>query len=222
MDYKAIIFDLDGTIVDTEKIWLQATRQLIERRGVIYSDELDTELQNNIHGLALHKSCTFIKQILGFNDHLEDLMREKAHLAHQLYHQGIGFVDGFPEFHKKIVIYNLKYAIATNADDATLEHTKEVLNLPHYFGEHIYGISCVNHVCKPDPAIYLHAAEQLAINPQECIAIEDSAHGIAAARSAGMLCIGINTSKNKQQLSQAHHIVDTYHDIQLHEIISKK
>lgn len=213
MEYKAIIFDMDGTIVDTEKIWAQANRILIERRGIIYTDDLRAELQPKIHGLATHKSCRIIKDIVGLEDPLDLLIQEKRAIAQSLYLDGVRFIEGFIDFHDHIEQHGLLHGIATNADDNTVHLTDKALDLKRFFGDHIYGISCVDFVCKPDPAIYLHAAEKLGVDPEYCIAIEDSAHGVAAAKQAGMYCIGINTAKSPEQLAKADVIFDAYQHI---------
>ena len=221
MKYKAIIFDMDGTIVNTEKIWDEATRRLIESKGVPYTGELRADLSCRLAGLATHKSCKVIKDLIQLPHPLEDLIREKTHLAHSLYAEGIEFIEGFHEFHKKVIEHPLKTAIATSACAKTLSLTDQALDLQRFFGEHLYGISCVGGICKPDPAIYLYAADKLKVHPEYCIAIEDSAHGIAAARSAGMFCIGIKTSKDKNQTRDAHITIDSYHDINLEEILKR-
>ncbi len=213
---------MDGTIVDTEKIWVDTTRLLIERKGVPYTTELHAQLQKEIHGLAIHKSCRVIKDLISLDDHIDDLIQEKSQIACSLYKQGnIRFIEGFTDFHGTLANFDLKHGIATNADDITVRLTNEALNLTSFFGKHIYGISAVNNICKPDPAIYLHVAQQLGVNPQECIAIEDSAHGIKSAKSAGMYCIGINTSKKPEQTKEAHKVIDEYHQIDLPKLLKK-
>ena len=212
---------MDGTIVNTEKIWEEATRRLIEKRGVAYTGELQKELSVKLAGLATHKSCKLIKDRIQLTDPLESLISEKSALAHSLYVQGVEFIPGFTQFHEKVIKTPLKTAIATSACAKTLALTDQALNLQQFFGEHLYGISCVGGICKPDPAIYLYAADKLGVNPHECIAIEDSAHGIAAARDAGMYCIGIKTSQDKNQVREAHHTIDTYCQIDLDALIKR-
>jgi beta-phosphoglucomutase-like phosphatase (HAD superfamily) len=213
MNYKAMIFDLDGTIVDTTEIWSQANKILIERRGIEFTKELHTELAPRIHGMAMHKVVAVIKDVVKLQESIDELVKEKSHIAVTLYNEGITFIEGFETFHSTIHGFNIKKAIATNADDKTIQATEAALGLKKYFGEHIYGISAVDFVGKPEPAIYLHAAQKIGVDPQECIAIEDSSIGIAAAQSAGIFCIGINTGKNRELIKNANLIVDYYHEI---------
>ena len=99
--------------------------------------------------------------------------------------------------------------------------TDKILNLRKFFGEHIYNVSHVNFANKPDPALYLLAAQKLCVEPCECIAIEDSTHGITT-KGAGMYCIGINTAHNRAALQQADIIVDHYSQIDLQNLLQIK
>ncbi|MGE0207293.1 MAG: HAD family hydrolase, partial [Candidatus Babeliales bacterium] len=146
------------------------------------------------------------------------LVEQKSALAMKLFEKELQFVHGFQEFHQRVIDKELKTGIATNANNLTIATTDKALNLSSYFGQHIYGISCVKQG-KPDPAIFLHTAEQLEAEPRDCIVIEDSPHGIQAAKAAGMTCIGINTGKNRKALEAADHIIDYYHEINLDEFI---
>jgi beta-phosphoglucomutase-like phosphatase (HAD superfamily) len=159
MKYKAIIFDLDGTI-----LFLENLRYTANTEGVL--------------------------------------------------------VDSFLAFHAKAKELNLKMAIATNASTQITQHATNVVGLDSLFAHHIYTASLVAKG-KPSPDIYLHAAAQLNVAPEECIVIEDSHNGLRAARDAGMFCIGINTGKQLEQLMLAHLKIDHYDEIDLEKLLSK-
>lgn len=218
MKYKAIIFDMDGTIVDSEWIWHEAGYELIKRRNIPLSDQQKTDLYSLLHGGALRDSCTIIKDFAKLSEPVEELVKEKIMIAHQLYANGIRFIDGFLDFHQLAFDKQLKMAIATNGTAEFVAITDRVLNLSKLFGKHLYNMSHVSRA-KPNPDIYLYAAKQLEIDPEHCIAIEDSAHGIHAAKEAGMFCIGINTSGTPEKLHQAHMIIDGFHEIQLDQLL---
>lgn len=221
MKFKAIIFDMDGTIIDTEKIWKEATRSVITSKGVEISPELEAQLAHELRGVALHKSCAVIKEMFSLAHEVEDLVKEKRDKADALYAIHVKFIDGFIDFHKRVQATGLVYGIATNADDNNIETTINKLKLRDYFGEHIYGISKVNYKGKPAPDIYLHVAKQLGIDPSLCVAIEDTSHGIESAQKAGMFCIGINSAGNRKALEKADFIIDHYSEIDLKRLLKK-
>lgn len=219
MRYQAIIFDMDGTIVQTEHLWGEATCKVIENRGRILTSQEQNTLKQQLIGAGLPAACQVIKDFLQTDDSIEIIMKEKSRIANQLYDTGIKFIDGFPAFIQKVAAIPLKVGVATNATIDTLERTEKNLKLSQYFGQHLYTINHVNNCGKPNPAIYLYAAQQLGVKPEYCIAIEDSAHGINAAKAAGMFCIGINTSNHPEQIKNADLKVNGYEEIDLEKIL---
>ena len=129
MKYKAIIFDMDGTIVDTEHIWERASHQLIESRGITLTPEQKKELSHKIKGCRLPHSIKIIKEMVNLTEEIHELIEEKAQNAHDMYALGVRLIDGFHNFHAKTQQYKLKTGIATNANHQTLQITHKALNI---------------------------------------------------------------------------------------------
>lgn len=210
---QACIFDLDGTIINTEHMWAAATEQMLRVRGICYTDELKKQIHDRVHGLPPLQASILVKEMLNLPDCPKDLALEKATRARNLFVGNIHLISGFDVFHNFLKKRKIKTAVATNCDSEFVSLADRQVNLSYYFGDHLYSIDKVDYKCKPDPAIYLLAAERLRVESPNCIAIEDSAPGILAAKRAGMICYGINTSNNKNNLKAADLIIDSYDEI---------
>ncbi len=223
MNYKAIIFDMDGTIVSTEAMWQQATQDILNKYTNHLTQTEKDEIKIYLKGLALYESCKHIAKFAIDEVHPHIILQEKMDLAHKYYETNkVSFIPFFAEFHEKATNHNLKTAIATNAITETVARTLTQLPLRDFFNEHIYNIDMVNKVCKPNPAIFLHAAKNIDTLPEHCIVIEDSVHGIKAAKAAGMYCIAINTGNDRHLLHEADEIVECYREINLDKLLYKK
>lgn len=222
MKYKAIIFDMDGTIIDSSNIWQKVTRDIIAKYGIKIDLKKLAAIEGQLKGLALHAAAEHIKEIVHVEHDIGMIMQEKQKKAIELMRENLIFIDGFQNFHKRTQEKALKTGIATNADDQTLGVAVSKLELEDFFGEHIYGISQVNNRHKPNPDIFLYTAQKLGVAPEDCVVIEDSHHGVKAAVDAGMFCIGINTGNDKEALKDAHLIIDHYNDICLERLLKEK
>lgn len=221
--FHAVIFDMDGTIIDTDHMWKSANGPILDSHAPHLTEAEKQMIIASFAKLTIYDVWKLIEQHSSVAISTEEIIQENVRHLHNFYQRdGIQFIPKFHEFHAKVQQHNLKTAIATSSEEQTVNVIVNIVPLADYFGEHIYHVDCVNKAYKPKPDVYLHAAKMLEVQPCHCIAIEDSPSGIKAAKAAGMYCIGINTSKNPALLAQADEIVDCFSEIDVHKLLFGK
>jgi sugar-phosphatase len=211
-NFKAIIFDMDGTIVKTEHIWVEANKGLLYNRGYTLITDTQKEFFESLSGVGLIQSAMVIKKEFNLSDPVELLAKETEEIALKLFKTDLEFIEGFEQFHKKLQLISMPTSIATNATGESLKVFSQKMNFKQFFGDNMYCIEMVGNLAKPNPAIFLHAAQQLNVMPHECIVFEDSVVGFTAARAAGMKCIAIKSETNKNSISLANSAISSYHE----------
>lgn len=221
LKYKAIIFDMDGTTIDTDHLWKSSNGPILDSHAPHLTEVEKNKIIDNFHTQTIYDVWKCVHGHCSVEISPEQIIEENMkHLLITYKNQGISFIPHFEKFHNEVVALGLKTAIASNSQQHIIDVIVDIVPLQRYFAEHIYNADHVNRVYKPLPDIYVYAAQQLGVDPKECIAIEDSSGGIKAAKAAGMYCIGINTGKNRQALQQADEVVDCYTQINLKKILS--
>jgi beta-phosphoglucomutase-like phosphatase (HAD superfamily) len=208
---KAIIFDMDGTIISTQGIWERVTLDVLSHYGInsITSDQ--EKLLSTLQGMDLRLASSLLIDEFGLACSIEELFARKAELAKiYLVNQPIEFIEGFEGFHKKIQKYVIPTSIATNADLNSLKFLSQKLKFDQFFGNNMYCPIDVENRTKPDPALFLHAAKQLGAQPNDCVVFEDSWAGFQAAKAAGMRCVAIKNSHNYNYLNYVDVAIDNY------------
>lgn len=225
--FHAIIFDLDGTVIDTDPLWKKAVFCTLDT----YAPTIAMTQKNDV--IQTCSTCGVYETVVEVINHLKNNHEVTAsvdevfqtcmpHLRTIYQEEGIQFIPDFDQFYQQVKAADLKTAIATSSQQHLIELMTTIIPLESYFGQHIYHVDHVNRAYKPKPDVYLYAAEKIGVDPQYCIAIEDTATGIKAAKAAGMYCIGINTAKNRALLQQADEIVEGYADINIAKLLYGK
>ena len=205
---KAVIFDVDGLLLDSEPIWSLADRELLKRRGIDYRDELKTK----IVGKGQVESAQNVKDYYQLPDPIDDLVRERRKLLNDLLKANLWLMPGAKELIDLLVKNNFRLAIASSQSKEIIDLMIKSFALEGKFSVIVYGDEVEKG--KPEPDIFLLAAERLTIAPQEAVVLEDSQNGAIAAKKAGMKVIVIPNQYNKgQEFPHADLVVDSLADI---------
>lgn len=211
--FKAVIFDMDGTIVDTSAVW-KNVNTLFLLKWNIFSQELLHQLHTLLHGIPPHVKLPELKKLCGLS-HISDeiVLSDFNYLSQESYEEEIKYIKECEQFIDELIKLSIPIAVATNSSNFGIDKVNNIINLKRYFNNHMYGIESVNNKAKPHPDIFLHAATQLGILPHDCIVFEDSMHGIEAAKKANMFTVAINTSHLQRHLIAADKIIECYSEI---------
>lgn len=211
----AVIFDMDGTLLDNNGYHLKAWQSFFKEYGKTLSEK---EYKEKISGIS---SAATIRNFFGSevtDDEVTAYRNKKEEIYRQLIAPYIKPVTGLIPFLQTLQKQNIPLAIATSATIKNIDFTMKKLNLQPYF-PYIIDSSMVNKG-KPDPDIYLAAAKKLHIPPERCVAFEDSVNGVRSAKAAGMKVIAINTSHQKEKLSNADLILEDYTQINVQKLMT--
>jgi HAD superfamily hydrolase (TIGR01509 family) len=194
MKIKAIIFDNEGVVIDTESLWDLSQIEFFDRRGLEYSRDI---IKPQLVGKSLREGSKILKNIFKLNEDEEVMAIERREIMKLLLAKKVEYIRGFQKFFRFINDMKWVSCIATSMDPELFSVVNTKLQLDSFFDRNIYFIADVNYLSKPNPAVFLHAAKKLNIPFNECLVIEDSPPGILAASQAGMFSIALTTTFNK-------------------------
>ncbi|QMW01136.1 HAD family hydrolase [Spirosoma foliorum] len=193
---KAVIFDMDGVIVDTNPHHRIAWREYYQRNGKTLSDDDFVQYVSGKHNKDI-VAHLFANQTLN-PDEVVRLSHEKEALFRELYRSAITPVPGLIPFLKSLKEAGIHTAVATSAPVENLDFIMDALDIRSYF-DALLNESMVNHP-KPDPEIYEKAMAILDVKPSESVIFEDSMTGIQAAKASGAFVVGMATTQTPDEL----------------------
>jgi len=209
-DIDTIIFDCEGVVADTETIWDKGQVEFLSRRGFSYDR---SRIKPLLTGRSVVEGAAIMQAVYGFEGDPEHLAVERIEIVEKLFRSEAAFVRGFRTFFRKIR-NRYKTCIATAMDDRLLALVDERLGLSRMFGGRIFTLTHVDNRSKPNPDIFLYAADRLGSAPCQCMVIEDSPHGVEAARRAGMKCAAIASTYPESLLQGADIVVKRFSQIE--------
>jgi beta-phosphoglucomutase family hydrolase len=196
-----VIFDLDGVLVDTGWAHRQAWFDLAAREGLPMSEAFFRETFGMQNRSILPMMCPGIAP-----ERLERLSDWKEEHYRELIQHRLRLVEGAEALLKDLKANGFRLAIGSSAPRENLDAFWNPLRLSRYFDARVTKEDVTEG--KPSPQTFLKAAEQLGLPPRCCTVVEDAVAGVQAAKAAGMPVVALTTTRPREELRQANHIVD--------------
>ncbi len=209
---RAVIWDMDGVIVDTAIYHLKSWQAAFQRRGVNFSEE---DFRRHFG----QRNDIIIRDALGQDapqSEMDAISREKEDDFRNMIRQDIKALPGAIELIESLVKDKFKLALVSSAPRKNIRLLLTGLNINGYFNIVICGEDVTEG--KPSPQGFLLAAQKLEVEPENCIIIEDAVAGVTAAKRAGMRCLAVTNTHPRTSLMEAALIVDTLETVSVPDL----
>ena len=209
---KAIIFDMDGVIINSEPVHFEVEQELLEKLG----GKMSKEAHVTFVGTTDHYMWSTLKEQFNLEPAVEKIIKMKKEMFIEKFDE-IELMDNFKEL--MLSLYNDGYpmAIASSNNRKIVNKVVEKFGLSNYMNFIISGEEV--HKGKPDPEIFFTAAKKINVNPKCCLVIEDARNGVKAAKAAKMKCVGLeNIYSGNQDLSEADLVINNLAELDLNII----
>jgi len=209
---KAVIWDMDGVIVDTAQYHLKGWQMVFRKRGANYTEE---DFRRNTG----KRSDSIIKNVLGekiAQGEIIAITREKDETFRQLMGQNIRPFPGVLKLITSLKEHGFKIAIASSAPMENIQLITQSLKIHNRFDAIISGWETTKG--KPHPQIFLRAVEKLGVEAEDCIVIEDAISGVTASQRAGIRCIAVTNTTPRKDLREADLVIDTLEEITVDDL----
>jgi HAD superfamily hydrolase (TIGR01509 family) len=184
MTIEAVVFDLDGVLIQTEEIWDEVREQYVRERGGRY----DAEAQRAMMGMSSTEWSRFIHEELGVPDEPDAISAEVVRRMEARYRERLPLIDGAVEAVRRLGAH-WPLGLASSSNRPLIDAALELAGLTEHFRATVSSEEVARG--KPAPDVYLETARRLGVAPDRCAAIEDSHSGIRSAKAAGMRVLAI-------------------------------
>ena len=206
----AVIFDMDGVIVDSEIHWKTLEGYFLQSLIPTWSG---TD-QDKIIGLGVHDLYTLLISQYGLQKTKQQFLELYQEMANKIYGQKVSLIAGFSDLLTTLNKNNIPVALASSSPRSWINIMLRRFGLQASF-RIVVSADELEGEGKPSPAIYLLTAQRLGVKPKSCIAIEDSKNGVLSAKNAGMFCIGFRNGFNQEQdLSKADMVIHGFAELE--------
>ena len=204
-EIEAIIFDVDGTLIDSMWIWTNIDELFLEK----YNLEKPEGFHEGMEGMSYSETAQYFLDLFPSLPHTrEELEQEWYDMAYEIYTTQMELKKGAYEFIKTMYEKGMKLGIATSNNRELAEGTLKNNNVLEYMGS--IWTSCEAGAGKPNPAVYLNVAKDLGVAPEHCLVFEDVSNGILAGKNAGMKVCAFDDWFSKKQEAKKRELADYY------------
>ncbi len=200
----AVIFDLDGTLVDSMWMWKSIDIEYLKRFGI----ELPKDLQKCVEGMSFSETAIYFKERFDLPDSLDEIKSAWNQMAWEKYMKEVPLKDGVKEFLVHLKEQNIPAGIATSNSRELAELVVERHGIREYFSS--IRTSCEVAKGKPSPDIYLLVAKDLGVKPERCLVFEDVIHGVMAGKNANMMVCAVHDDFSKKDEEEKIKLADYY------------
>lgn len=201
---KAVLFDLDGTLVDSMWMWTDIDVEYLGKYGY----KLPPELQKDIEGMSFSETAVYFKERFSLPQTLDEIKAEWIEMAKEKYAHQVPLKPGARTFLTYLKEHGVRSGIATSNSRELLNACMESLELDRYID--CCMTSCEAGAGKPAPDIYLKVAKKLGVSPAECLVFEDTPAGIQAGHNAGIRVCAMEDGHAAGQKEEICRIADYY------------
>ncbi|MDE6953531.1 MAG: HAD family phosphatase [Erysipelotrichales bacterium] len=191
---KAVIFDMDGLMIDSERVTYNGYKKVLGDMGLDITEEFYTTLL----GRTIETAKQLFENVYGKDFHLDDVIPlVHKYMADLFDNEGVPVKKGLVDLLKYLKDNNYKTVVATSSQRKRVDHILNIANISQYFDDSICGDE-VTHG-KPNPEVFLRACEKAGVSPEEALVLEDSEAGIQAAYSGKIKVICIPDMKYPEE-----------------------
>ena len=204
----AVIFDFDGTLVDSMWMWREIDEEYLGRFGIKLDDKSASKLQKDIEGMNFTETAKYFKESFCIGDDIDRIKRDWIDMSYEKYRDEVRLKPHAGEFLDFLRAVGKPMGIATSNGREMVDVCMASLGISSYFDR--VATSCEVSSGKPNPDIYLLVARELSASPEKCLVFEDVPAGIIAGKRAGMAVCAVEDEFSAEMAEEKRSLSDFY------------